>query len=84
MRARITAIALALTVILTGCSATEKKAEEVDPSFSALAEYEQQKLDWSECYDYFECAELRVPIDYDDLSVGTFRLSVLRALALDQ
>jgi pimeloyl-ACP methyl ester carboxylesterase len=84
MRARITAIALALTFILSGCSATEKKAEEVDPSFSALAEYEQQKLDWSECYDYFECAELRVPIDYEDLSVGTFRLSVLRALALDQ
>ena len=84
MHARITAIALALTVILTGCSATEKKAEEVDPPFSALAEYEQQKLDWSECYDYFECAELRVPIDYDDISVGTFRLSVLRAAALDQ
>ena len=84
MHARITAIALALTVILTGCSATEKKAEEVDPPFSALAEYERQKLDWSECYDYFECAELRVPIDYDDISVGTFRLSVLRAAALDQ
>ena len=84
MRARITAIALALTFIISGCSATDKKAEIVDPSFSALAEYEQQKLDWSECYDYFECAELRVPIDYDDLSVGTFRLSVLRALALDQ
>ena len=84
MHARITAIALALTVILTGCSATEKKVEEVDPPFSALAEYEQQKLDWSECYDYFECAELRVPIDYDDISVGTFRLSVLRAAALDQ
>jgi pimeloyl-ACP methyl ester carboxylesterase len=84
MRTRITAIALALTFILTGCSATDKKAEIIDPSFSALAEYEQQKLDWSECYDYFECAELRVPIDYADLSVGTFRLSVLRALALDQ
>ena len=84
MHARITAIALALTVILTGCSATEKKAEEVEPPFSALAEYERQKLDWSECYDYFECAELRVPIDYDDISVGTFRLSVLRAAALDQ
>jgi pimeloyl-ACP methyl ester carboxylesterase len=83
MRARITAIALALTVILTGCAAPEK-AEIIEPSFSALAEYEQQKLDWSECYDYYDCAELRVPIDYDDLSVGTFRLSVLRATALDQ
>jgi pimeloyl-ACP methyl ester carboxylesterase len=82
MRARITALALTLAVILAGCSST--KAPFVEETFSALAEYEQQKLDWSDCYDYFECAELRVPIDYDDLSVGTFRISVLRAAAQDQ
>ena len=83
MRARISIIALALTMILSGCSATEK-AKIVEPSFSALAEYEQQRLDWSQCYDYFDCAELRVPIDYQDISVGTFRLSVLRANANNQ
>ena len=82
MRARITALTLTLAVILAGCSST--KAPYVEETFSALAEYEQQKLDWSDCYDYFECAELRVPIDYDDLSVGTFRISVLRAAAQDQ
>jgi pimeloyl-ACP methyl ester carboxylesterase len=82
MRARITALALTLAVILAGCSST--KAPFVEETFSALAEYEQQKLGWSDCYDYFECAELRVPIDYDDLSVGTFRISVLRAAAQDQ
>jgi len=82
MRARITALALTLAVILAGCSST--KAPFVEETFSALAEYEQQKLDWSDCYDYFECAELRVPIDYVDLSVGTFRISVLRAAAQDQ
>jgi pimeloyl-ACP methyl ester carboxylesterase len=83
MRARVTAIALALTVILAGCSATEE-AEVDEPTFSALAEYEQQRLDWSQCYDYFDCAELRVPIDYQDLSVGTFRISVLRSAAKNQ
>ena len=82
MRARITSVALALTLILTGCSST--KLPFVEETFSALAEYEQQKLDWSSCYDYFDCTELRVPIDYDDLSVGTFRISVLRAAAKDQ
>ena len=82
MRARITSVALALTLILTGCSST--KLPFVEETFSALTEYEQQKLDWSSCYDYFDCAELRVPIDYDDLSVGTFRISVLRAAAKDQ
>jgi pimeloyl-ACP methyl ester carboxylesterase len=82
MRARITALALTFAVILSGCSST--KLPFVEETFSALAEYEQQKLDWSSCYDYFDCAELRVPIDYEDLSVGTFRISVLRAAAKDQ
>lgn len=84
MRARKTTIALSLALILAGCSATDEKSKVVEPAFSALAEYEQQKLDWSECYDYFDCAELRVPIDYQDLSVGTFRISVLRSAAKDQ
>jgi pimeloyl-ACP methyl ester carboxylesterase len=76
------ALALALTFTLTSCGTD--KIPFVEEKFSALAEYEKQKLDWSNCYDYFECAELRVPIDYSDLSVGTFRLSVLRASAKDQ
>ena len=84
MRARISVIALALVVALAGCSSTQEEAEIVEPEFSALAEYEQQRLSWSECYDDFDCAELRVPIDYNDLSVGTFRLSLLRAAAKDQ
>jgi pimeloyl-ACP methyl ester carboxylesterase len=83
MRAHLTLVALALTLILTGCSSIST-APFVEEKFSALAEYEQQKLDWSSCYDYFDCTELRVPIDYEDLSVGTFRISVLRAAAKDQ
>ncbi len=84
MRARKTALALTLAVILSGCSSIYSTEPFVEETFSALAEYEQQKLDWSSCYDYFDCAELRVPIDYEDLSVGTFRISVLRAAAKDQ
>jgi pimeloyl-ACP methyl ester carboxylesterase len=82
MRARTTALLAALAIILSGCSST--KVPFIEETFSALAEYEQQKLDWSTCYDYFDCTELRVPIDYKDLSVGTFRISVLRAAAKDQ
>jgi len=82
MRARITALVASFAIILTGCSSSTVPFTE--PKFSALAEYEQQKLDWSSCYDYFDCTELRVPIDYEDLSVGTFRISVLRAAAKDQ
>lgn len=82
MRARTTALLAILAIILSGCSSTKEAF--VEETFSALAEYEQQKLDWSSCYDYFDCTELRVPIDYEDLSVGTFRISVLRAAAKDQ
>ena len=84
MRARKTAFALTLAVILSGCSSIYSTEPFVEETFSALAEYEEQKLDWTSCYDYFDCAELRVPIDYEDLSVGTFRISVLRAAAKDQ
>ena len=84
MRARISVLALTLATILSGCSSIYSTAPFVEEKFSALSEYEQQKLDWSSCYDYFDCTELRVPIDYEDLSVGTFRISVLRAAARDQ
>jgi pimeloyl-ACP methyl ester carboxylesterase len=84
MRARKTALALTLAVILSGCSSIYSTEPFVEETFSALTEYEQQKLDWTSCYDYFDCTELRVPIDYEDLSVGTFRISVLRAAAKDQ
>ena len=84
MRARKTALALTLAAILSGCSSIYSTEPFVEETFSALSEYEQQKLDWSSCYDYFDCTELRVPIDYEDLSVGTFRISVLRAAARDQ
>ena len=84
MRARKSVLALTLAIILSGCSSIYSTKPFVEETFSALAEYEQQKLDWSSCYDYFDCAELRVPIDYEDLSVGTFRISVLRAAAKDQ
>ena len=84
MRARKTAFALTLAVILSGCSSIYSTEPFVEETFSALTEYEQQKLDWTSCYDYFDCTELRVPIDYEDLSVGTFRISVLRAAAKDQ
>jgi pimeloyl-ACP methyl ester carboxylesterase len=84
MRARKSVLALTLAIILSGCSSMYSTKPFVEETFSALAEYEQQKLDWSSCYDYFDCAELRVPIDYEDLSVGTFRISVLRSAAKDQ
>ena len=74
------AIAFALALVLSGCAS--KVA--IEKPLSDLAKYESQKLDWSTCYDNFQCTELLVPIDYADLTVGTFKISVLRYQAQDQ
>ncbi len=76
----LTALTLAIALVATGCASTPG----VEKPLSDLAAYENQKLDWSTCYDNFECTDLRVPIDYADLTVGTFKLAVLRYKAQDQ
>ena len=50
----------------------------------ALSEYYNQELAWEDCYEDFQCSMLDVPINYSDLTVGTFEISVLRYLAADQ
>jgi pimeloyl-ACP methyl ester carboxylesterase len=50
----------------------------------ALSDYYNQELAWEDCYEDFQCSILDVPIDYSDLTVGTFEISVLRYLAADQ
>ena len=73
------ALATSLALILTGC-ATSK----VEKPLSSLAKYENQNLAWATCYESFECTDLLVPVDYADLTVGTFKIAVLRYKAQDQ
>ncbi|MCI4063166.1 alpha/beta hydrolase [Micromonospora sp. R77] len=42
------------------------------------------KLDWYGCYDYAECATVRLPLDYDDPKGATTEVAVLRVKARDQ
>lgn len=74
------AIAITTALLISGCASDA--AVEKPPS--DLTTYENQKLDWSTCYDDFECADLRVPIDYADLEVGSFKIAILRYKAQDQ
>jgi len=73
------ALATSLALILTGC-ATSK----IEKPLSSLAKYENQNLAWATCYESFECTDLLVPVDYADLTVGTFKIAVLRYKAQDQ
>jgi pimeloyl-ACP methyl ester carboxylesterase len=74
------AISVTTALLLSACSSEAT----IEKPLSDLATYENQKLDWSTCYDDFECADLRVPIDYADLKVGTFKIALLRYKAQDQ
>jgi pimeloyl-ACP methyl ester carboxylesterase len=69
-----TAIALAFALTASGCASKVG----IEKPLSDLSAYENQKLDWSTCYEDFECTDLRVPIDYADLTIGTFKIAVLR------
>ena len=72
------AVALTSILLLTSCTATNPEP------FSSLSEYQTQELKWRDCYGNYQCSSLLVPIDYADLSVGAFPLSLLRYQALDQ
>ena len=72
------AVLLAALLLLTSCAATEPEP------LSTLFQYETQELKWRDCYGNYQCSSLLVPIDYADLSVGAFSLSLLRFQALDQ
>jgi pimeloyl-ACP methyl ester carboxylesterase len=75
-----TAIALAFALTASGCASNVG----IEKPLSDLSAYENQKLEWSTCYEDFECTDLRVPIDYADLTIGTFKIAVLRYKAQDQ
>ena len=71
-------VALSLLLILTGCASSNPE------TLTTLLQYQEQKLNWRECYQGYECAYLQVPIDYADLETGSYSLSLLRFKALDQ
>jgi pimeloyl-ACP methyl ester carboxylesterase len=75
----LTTFAISIALVLSGCSSNVA----IEKPLSDLAAYENQKLKWSTCYEDFECTDLRVPIDYADLTVGTFKIAVLRYKAQD-
>jgi len=72
------AIIIASLLLLTSCATSEPEP------LSSLSQYETQELKWRDCYGNYQCSSLLVPIDYADLSVGAFSLSLLRYQALDQ
>ena len=85
---RATAAALALTLILSGCSAWF--APEAGPAESTptgeqvagdLAPFYSQVLQWDGCGDGLQCAEASAPLDYSDPAAGDISLALVRQVA---
>jgi pimeloyl-ACP methyl ester carboxylesterase len=68
---RKTSFLLLSILLLTSCSSTIKQA------FPEAAN-DLSTLNWSSCYDTFQCATLKVPIDYTNASLGQFDIAVVR------
>lgn len=61
--------------LLVGCANSEPAKTISD--FSSIEDFYQQTITWKKC-GLFQCGEIYVPIDYQDLSLGVFRLSLTR------
>lgn len=68
-------IATIFTLVLTGCSSTTSAP-------FPTATNDASTLDWQNCNDGspgdFQCATLKVPIDYSDETLGQFDIAVIR------
>jgi pimeloyl-ACP methyl ester carboxylesterase len=93
-RVRRTAAALLLTGALASCSLLDGdrptlEPKPIDAASAAVAVPKglqglyQQQLDWRECRDSMECAELQVPLDYAEPSGERLTIAVLRVPATD-
>jgi len=75
-------VLLASSLILAGCARSFDASKPTSAAFETIAQYQQQKLEWKKCHDFFECTYLKVPIDYTNLPLGTFDIAVIKYPAL--
>jgi len=68
------AIATIATLVLTSCSLIPG----ANKSFETIEQYQSQSLKWGKCYETFTCAYLKVPIDYTNLELGTFKIALIK------
>ena len=68
------AIATITALVLTSCSFLPNASR----SLKSIEQYQSQKLLWGKCYETFSCAYLKVPIDYTNLKLGSFKIALIK------
>ena len=71
LKPKLVALLAIATLILSGCATT---GSETFPIISN----DTSTLVWETCNGNFQCATLKVPIDYTDASLGEFDIAVIR------
>ncbi len=91
---RLAAVVAALALLVGGCGGlfSEDNDSAAPPSpvpapsdaGTDLTRYYEQAVDWQGCGDGFECADIEVPLDYDDPAGESITLALVRLPARDQ
>jgi hypothetical protein len=68
------AIATITALVLTSCSLIPG----ANKALKSIEQYQSQSLKWGKCYETFTCAYLKVPIDYTNLELGTFKIALIK------
>jgi len=66
------------SVLLSACSNISSSASPTPSLPDTLESFYSQVITWEECRGIFECADVQVPLDYNDFSKGTISLSVMK------
>jgi pimeloyl-ACP methyl ester carboxylesterase len=79
VRTRLIVTLAVAALLLSGC------VQEVKPvKLETLQDFKEQRIKWRTCYDTLLCADVLVPIDYTNIKLGTFRISMLKYEASNQ
>ena len=76
---RLRAILLVSTLALTGCTAIEG----LTPAPGPTGAVEEQQLNWSDCNDGFECAEIFAPLDWTAETGEFVQIQLMRKTGTD-
>ncbi|SEE91581.1 alpha/beta hydrolase [Ruania alba] len=85
-RAWSAVLAAASLTVLTACATSAPMVQPTGNTAAVpdgLEEYYAQEVSWSECGDNFDCAEVSVPMDYDDPDGETISLALKVHRAVD-
>jgi pimeloyl-ACP methyl ester carboxylesterase len=72
---KIAALATALALIALSFTAYTQSQPDYPKTLSG---YYAQEINWQSCNQDFQCATLAVPIDYSQISTGTFEIALLK------